>query len=307
MRRRDFIMLLGSTAAAWPLTTRAQQSALPVIGFLNSESREVSAIRLRGFHQGLSEAGYVEGRNVVVEYRWADGQYERLPALATDLARRQMTLIAANGPAALPAKAATNTIPTVFFVGGDPVAMGLVVSQDRPGGNLTGVMLANSEPKPYLVNPSDAAAAANTDSLKAAADHLGWRLQVLRTSTDAELDAAFEAIGRLRPGGLMIASHPFVLSRIDQLGALILRQAAPAISQYRELAAAGALISYGPSPIDGYRLLGLYSGRILKGEKTAELPVMQPRFELTVNLKTAKALGLTVPPSLLARADEVIE
>ena len=322
MRRREFITLLGGAAAAWPLGAQAQQGAVPVIGFLNSESREVSAIRLHGFHQGLSETGYVEGQNAAVEYRWADGQYERLPALATDLVRRQVTVIAANGPAALPAKAATTTIPTVFFVGGDPVAMGLVVSQDRPGGNLTGVMLVNSEPKrlellhelapgvnvvAFLVNPSDAAAAANTNSLQAAADRLGLRLQVLHASTDGELDTAFEAIARLRPGALMIASHPFFLSRIDQLAALIVRHAVPAISQYRELAASGGLISYGPSPTDGYRLLGLYSGRVLKGEKPANLPVVQPRSDLAINLKNAKALGIDVPPSLLARADEVIE
>jgi len=295
-----------------------------VIGFLNSESRDTSTVRLRGFHQGLNESGYVEGQNVAVEYRWADGYYDRLPAMAADLIRRNVDVIAANGPAALPAKSATTTIPTVFFTGGDPIALGLVASRNRPGGNLSGVMLLNSEVEAkrlellhelvpaaseiaFLVNPTDADAATNTSSVQAAAGRLGIRLHVLHASTERDLDTLAAGIAQLRAGGLMIASHPLFLNQSDRLAALTVRSAVPTISQYRQLVTAGGLISYGANPTDGYRLVGLYSGRILMGEKPAELPVVQPRFELAINLKTAKALGITVPLSLRGRADDVIE
>ena len=323
IRRREFITLLGG-AAAWPLAAGAQKSALPVIGFLNSESRDTSTVRLRGFHQGLNESGYVEGQNVVVEYRWADGYYDRLPAMAADLIRRNVDVIAANGPAALPAKSATTTIPTVFFTGGDPIALGLVASRNRPGGNRTGVMLLNSEVESkrlellhelvpvaseiaFLVNPTDADTATNTSSVQAVARRLGIRLHVLHASAERDLDTVAAAIAQSRIGGLMIASHPFFLNQIDRLAALTVSSAVPAISQYRQFVTAGSLISYGANPTDGYRLVGVYSGRILMGENPADLPVLQPKFELTINLKAAKALGLTVPTSLLARADEVIE
>jgi len=319
IRRREFITLLGG-AAAWPLAAGAQKSALPVIGFLNSESRDTSTVRLRGFHLGLNESGYVEGQNVVVEYRWADGYYDRLPAMAADLIRRNVDVIAANGPAALPAKSATTTISTVFFTGGDPIALGLVASRNRPGGNRTGVMLLNSEVESilhelvpvaseiaFLVNPTDADTATNTSSLQAAARRLGIRLHVLHASAERDLDTVAAAIAQSPIGGLMIASHPFFLNQIDRLAALTVSSAVPAISQYRQFVTAGSLISYGANPTDGYRLVGVYSGRILRGEKPADLPVIQPKFELTINVKAAKALGLTVPSTLRAIADEIIE
>ena len=324
LRRREFIAGLGGTAATWPLAARGQPSAMPVIGFLNSESRDASTVRLRGFHQGLNESGYVEGQNVVVEYRWADGHYDRLPAMAADLVRRNVNVIAANGPAALPAKSATTSIPTVFFTGGDPIALGLVASRNRPDGNLTGVMLLNSEVESkrlellhelvpaaseiaFLVNPSDADAATNTSSLQAAAGRLGILLHVLHASTERDFDTVAAAIAQSRAGGLLIASHPFFLNQIDRLAALTVRSAVPAISQYRQFVTAGSLISYGANPVDGYRLVGVYSGRILMGKKPADLPVVQPKFELVINLKTAKALGLTLPPGIRAIATEVIE
>jgi ABC-type uncharacterized transport system substrate-binding protein len=325
IERREFIALL-SGAAAWPLAARAQQPATPVIGFLNSETPEVSAIRLRGFRQGLSEAGYVEGQNLAIEYRWGDGHYDRLPALATDLVRRRVDLITATGAVAsvLGAKAATTTIPIVFFTGSDPVAIGLVASRDLPGGNLTGVINLNREVEPkrlelvhellpgtaviaYLVTPTDPDAVTNTKNLEAAAAPLGLRLDVLHAAAERDLDIVFATLAQLRVGGLVIASHPFFFSRIDQIAALTVRHAIPATTQYREFAAAGGLMSYGVSVAESYRLVGAYSAQILKGDKPGELPVQQARPELVFNLKTAKALGLSIPPTLLALADEVIE
>jgi putative tryptophan/tyrosine transport system substrate-binding protein len=323
MRRREFIAGLGGVVA-WSLSGRAQQRAVPVIGFLNSESPDVSAIRLRGFHQGLREAGYVERQNVVIEYGWANGQYDRLPLLAGDMVRRRVAVIAANAPATLLAKSATTTIPTIFITGGDPVAAGLVASRDLPGGNLTGVMVINSEAEPkrlellhelapaatgiaVLVYPSDPDAATNTKNLIEAAGPLGLQLHFLNTATEHDLDAAFATIPQLRVGGLLITSHPFFLGRIDKLAAFVVRHVMPAISQYREFTAAGGLASHGVEAVDVYRLLGVYTGRILKGERPADLPVVQPTSKLVINLKTARALGLPIPPNLLAIADEVIE
>jgi len=322
MRRREFTAGLGGMAVAWPLVARAQQPVMPVIGFLNSESRDTSSVRLRGFHQGLNETGYFDGQNLLVEYRWADGRYDRLPAMAADLVRRNVDVIAANAPAALPAKAATTAIPTVFLTGGDPVAIGLVASRNRPGGNLTGVMALNSDSKrlellhelvpdasnlAFVVNPADADAATNTSSVQATAARLGIRLHVLDAGTERDFDTVATAIAQSRASGLIISSHPFFLSQIDRLVALTIRSAVPAISQYRELVTAGGLISYGTSSTDGYRLVGVYSGRILMGETPADLPVAQPRFELTINLRTAKALGLDVPSRVLLDADQVFE
>ena len=325
MRRREFITLLGG-AVAWPLGARAQQS-MPVAGFLNSESSNLFAYLVHAFHQGLSNSGYIEGGNVAIEYRWADGQYDRLPALVDDLIRRQVTVIAANSPApVLAAKAATTTIPIVFATGYDPVAAGLVASLARPGGNLTGVTTLTAEVGPkrvellhelvptatsiaLLVNPA-AVPMAETISrdLRAAARTLGLTFHVLHASTVRDFDTVFATLARLRPGGLVIGSDPFFNSQSEQLAALAIRHAVPVIYQYREFAAAGGLMSYGGSLKNMYRQVGVYTGRIIKGEKPADLPVHQTTtVELIINLKTAKALGITVPLPLLARADEVIE
>jgi putative ABC transport system substrate-binding protein len=326
MRRRDFITLLGGTALASPLAARAQQRPLPVIGYLNGESPELRAGELRAFRQGLSEQGYVEGRNVAVEFRWAEGQRDRLPGMAADLVRRQVAVILAGGtPPALAAKAATSRIPILFDTGGDPVELGLVASFNRPGGNLTGVTALNVEIGPkrlellhelvptariiaLLVNPTNPNGAALAREVQAAAGTLGLELHVLNASTERDFDPAFATLAQVQAGGLIIATDGYFLGQSEQLAAQALRQRVPAVFAYHEFAAAGGLMSYGGSITDQYRLLGVYAGRILKGESPADLPVQQAtKIELIINMKTARSLGLTVPLPLLGRADEVIE
>jgi len=328
MRRREFITLIGGAAVAWPLAVRAQQPAMPVVGFLSNASPDLYANRLRPFRQGLKEAGYVEGQNVAIEYRWAEGQNNRLPTLAAELVHRQVTVIVAGGgtPTAVAAKAATATIPIVFAVSSDPVKIGLVASLNRPGGNLTGVTSLNLEVGPkrlellreliptatiiaVLVNPTNPNLAEPfTRVMKAAASTLGLQLHVLQASTDRDFDKVFAALVQLRAGALVINNDAFFLSRIEQLAALTVRHAVPTISAYREFTAAGGLMSYGGSLTDAYRLTGVYAGRILKGDRPADLPIQQAtKVELYINQKTAKALGLTVPQALLSRADDVIE
>ncbi|HUL89135.1 MAG TPA: ABC transporter substrate-binding protein [Pseudolabrys sp.] len=327
MRRREFITLLGNAAVAWPLAARAQQ-AMPVIGFLGSSSPDLYAAPLRSFRQGLAETGYVEGRNVAIDFRWADGQNDRLPVLAADLVRRQVNVIVAPGstPAALAAKAATATIPIVFQVGIDPVAAGLVTGLARPGGNITGITNINTElvskrlellrelvPKAttvaLLVNPTSPQIAESVSKdLQSTARTLGLQLHILQASSERDFDAVFATLAHLRVGALVIAPDAFFISRSEQLGSLTAHHAVPAITQFREFAAAGGLMSYGGSFSEPVRQVGIYTGRILKGEKPANLPVQQPmKVELVINLKTAKALGVTVPQSVLNRADEVIE
>jgi ABC-type uncharacterized transport system substrate-binding protein len=326
IRRRDFVILLGG-AAAWPLATRAQQPVIPVIGFLGSTSPEAYARRLRAFHQALKETGYVEGQNVEVEYRWAEGQYDRLPALAADLIRRQVAvIITAGAQATLAVKAATTTIPIVFSIATDPVAEGFVASLNRPGGNLTGVTSLNIEVGPkrlellhevvpsatsmaLLVNPTNTSIAEPfSRPLQAAARVLGLQLHVLHASSEREIEAAFATLVKLRAGGLVIMPDQLFLARSEQLATLTIRHAVPSVHLFREFAAAGGLMSYGSDEREYYRLVGIYIGRILAGEKPSDLPVQQvTKVELIINLKTAMALGLTIPLPLLARADEVIE
>jgi putative ABC transport system substrate-binding protein len=328
MRRREFISLLGGGAAAWPLAARAQQPAMPVIGFLGGASPDRWVGRLRAFHQGLSETGYVVGRNLAIEYRWAEGQNDRLPSLAAELVGRQVSVIAAPGsvPAALAAKAATTTIPIVFEIASDPVELGLVASLPRPGGNITGVTSLNAQVGPkrlellhelvptatvvgLLVNPTNPnEAEPTTKNLQAAARSLGLEMHVLHASAEGDFDAAFATIIQLQAGALAIGTDPLFTSRLEQLAALTVRHAVPTVYQFREFTAAGGLMSYGGSLTDTFRAAGVYTGRILKGDKPADLPVQQTtKVELFLNLKTAKALGLTVPIPLLGRADEVIE
>jgi putative tryptophan/tyrosine transport system substrate-binding protein len=327
MRRREFITLLGGAAAAWPLAARAQQSTMSVIGFLNGALPEGYAPFVAAFRQGLKEAGYVEGQNVTIEYRWAEAQYDRLPSLAADLVQQKVTVIAATStPAALAAKAATSTVPIVFTTGGDPIKLGLVASLNRPGGNVTGTVHFSVEVGPkrlelarelfpgattfaLLVNPANPLAATVSKDLQAVADTLGVRLHVLHASTEADFEAAFATAAQL-PAAALVISTPDSLfnSHAAQLGALALRHSVPAIFQLREFAAAGGLMSYGGDARDTYRLAGVSTGRILKGAKPADLPVVQAsKFELILNLKTARALGITVPLPLSGRADEVIE
>jgi putative ABC transport system substrate-binding protein len=325
MNRRELLVFLGGVAGAWPLAAKAQQKAMPVVGFLGSGSPGQYAPFVTAFHQGLSESGYVEGRNLTVEYRWAEGHYDRLPALAADLVGRNVDLIAALGgtPPALAAKNATSTIPIVFNVG-DPVERDLVASLARPGGNLTGVssldeltakrveLLSELVPQAkviaLLANPSNSTAERTIRDVQEAARAKAVQLHVLKAGTESEIDAAFATLVQLHAGALAIPSDAFLNSRRGQIVALASRHAIPAISNWREFAVAGGLISYGASLTALYRQVGVYAGKILKGAKPADLPVQQPtKFELVINLKTAKALGLTVPQSLLARADEVIE
>jgi putative tryptophan/tyrosine transport system substrate-binding protein len=326
MRRREFITLIGG-AVAWPLSARAQQPAMPVVGILGTGSPLSDAFRVAAVRQGLIEAGYVEGRNVTFEYHWAEDHYERLPVLAAELVRREVAVIVAIGgiTTAVAAKSATSTIPIVFEMGGDPVKQGLVASLARPGGNVTGVsiligtliaklfeVLHETVPKTvliaFLVNPTNADAEIQTKNALAAAKSVGQKLLVVQAHTDSELEAAFVTLGQQRAGALVVGAEPFFISRRDKLVELAARQKVPAIYALREFAAAGGLMSYGTSITEALRIVGLYAGRILKGEKPADLPVQQStKVELVINLKTVKALGLTVPPQIVARADEVIE
>jgi putative tryptophan/tyrosine transport system substrate-binding protein len=325
VRRRHFIALLGG-AAAWPLAARAQQPTMPVVGFLSTLSpSNMAANVMKEFPQGLKEAGFVEDQNVKIEYRWAEGHYDRLPPLAADLVRRQVAVIAATGgePSPQVVKAATQTIPIVFMANGDPVAAGLVASLNRPGGNLTGVtifgmmavgkrleLLRQLMPKAgtigYLMNPDNPNQ--ELDNVQAAARSLGQQILVLNADGGREIDTAFATIAQQRVAALLVASDPLFFDRRDQLIALAARQAIPAIYYLRAFCQAGGLLSYGNNLTDMYRQVGTYTGRILNGERPADLPVMQStKFELIINFKTAKALGLEVPPTLLALADEVIE
>jgi putative ABC transport system substrate-binding protein len=326
LRRREFISLLGGAAAAWPLAAPAQQPAMPVIGFLSSTSADPVAYLIAAFRQGLSEAGYVEGRNVAIEYRWAEGQYDRLPAMVGELLRRDVAVIAALGtPSALAAKTATTMIPIVFGVSEDPVKLGLVASIARPGGNATGVSYLLSElgakqlgllrelvPAAsrfgLLVNPNNENAEAITSDLKAAAATIGVEIDVVRATDSRGIEEAFVALIRNKVHALVVGTDPFFYNRRVQLATLATRHALPTIYNVRAYAEAGGLMSYGTSLTEAYRQMGVYTARILKGEKPIDLPVVQStKFDFVINLPTARALGLTIPPMLLARADEVIE
>ena len=326
MRRRDFIKVIGGGVAAWPLAARAQQSTMPVVGFVNIGSAEGYAPQVSAFLKGLTEAGYVDGQNVAIEYRWANGQYDRLAALVDDLVRRRVSVIAATStPANLVAKAATTTIPIVFTTGGDPVQLGLVASLGRPGGNVTGVTNVTVEVAPkrlelahelvpqasvfgLLINPENPLAENVKRDSQAAALKLGLQLNVQHATTDAELDRAFTAFREMQVGAVVIGTDGFFNDHVEHLAALAIRNSVPAVYQYHQFVAAGGLASYGGSILNSYRLAGGYVGRILKGEKPADLPVQQAsKIELLLNLKTAKTLGITVPQSVQNRADEVIE
>jgi putative ABC transport system substrate-binding protein len=327
MQRREFITLLGG-AAAWPFSARAQQPTVPVIGWLAAETREAQDLDFRvvAFRQSLKEAGYIEGQNLTIEYRWAEGQHDHLPALAADLVRRQVTVIATPGnAAALAAKTATSTIPILFQLASDPVQLGLVASLNRPGGNVTGVTSLNLEVGPknlehmhelvpnavvigMLVNPNNPDAEIQSRDAQAAARKLGVELHTVPARTESDFDAVFASLVKLRAGALVVGPDTFFTMQSRQLGALTRHRAVPAIAPYREFAMAGGLMSYGTNITDMYRQLGVYTSRILKGEKPADLPVQQAvKLELVINLKTAKALGLDVPMSMLMRVDEVIE
>jgi putative ABC transport system substrate-binding protein len=327
MRRRQFMALLGGAAAAWPLAVRAQQGAMPVIGFMSARSPEDSADGLEAFRRGLKEGGFTEGENVAIEFRWARGDYSRLPALAADLVGRQVAVIVAAGgePSGLAAKAATTTIPIVFGIGGDPVKAGLVDSFSRPGGNVTGVTLLTSlmEPKRLgllrdlvpgvaligvLINPEFPPAALQLQQVEEAARGIGQRIVITKASNDDALEAAFRSLVQEGAGALLVTAAPYFDTRRDRIIAFAARQRLPAIYQFREYAIAGGLLSYGVSIAEGYRQYGIYAARILKGANPAELPVHQPtKFELVINSKTATALGLKISDNLLTLADEVIE
>jgi ABC-type uncharacterized transport system substrate-binding protein len=325
MRRRDFFGVLGGAAVAWPLAARAQQSALPVVGLLEPTSPEAFADRLRAFRQGLRDTGYVEGENVAIEYRWAENQSDRLPALADELVRRKVAVIVAVAGAAFAAKAATTTIPIVFIAGEDPVKLGLVASLARPGGNLTGINQFNDELAAkrlgllrelvpgvtrvaVLLDPAVTTTETTLRDVEAAARAIGVQIQVFNASNSHEINGAFATFLRERPDALFVGIGPFFTSRRVQLAILAARHLIPMASGVRAIAEAGGLMSYGSDILDARRQVGVYVGRILKGAKPADLPVVQAsKFELVINLQTARALGLTVPPTLLARADEVIE
>ena len=322
MQRREFTTLLGGAAAAWPLAARAQQ--LPVVGLLSSRSSATDAPLIAIIRQSLSEMAFVEGRNVAIDYRWAEGQYDRLPGLAADLVRRQVSVIVTIGgdPSALAAKAATATIPIVF-IGSDPVRSGLVANLHRPGGNITGAspflddlgpkrlelvreLRPNAAMVAMLVNPN--LATVETDDIQVAARNVGQQIKILKASSIRDIDTAFTRLAQTRADALLVATDPLFHARAAQLVVLAARHAIPTVYFRREFAAVGGLMSYGSNTEEAYRVLGVYTGRILKGEKPGDLPIQRPtKFELVINLKTAKALGLDVPPTLLARADEVIE
>ena len=324
MKRREFVILLGGSAV-WSLAAHAQPSAVPVIGFLNSQSPDGFTERVRGVRQGLKETGHVEGETVTIEHHWADGQYDRLPALAADLVHRQVTVIVANGPAAAVAKAATTTIPIVFLVNQDPVRLGLVNSLARPGGNATGVnffvgelvakqlsLLRELVPGALriavLINPSDYASASATADVESAAHAMGLQARIFNASHSREIVDAFTTIAKDRREALLVGPNPYFVVRRSQLVTLAARHAIPTSYNVRDYVEAGGLMSYGTNAVDAYRQLGVYAGRILKGAKPADLPVVQSsKFEFVVNLATAMMLGIVVPPTLLARADEVIE
>ncbi len=328
MRRRDFITTVSGIAASWPLAARSQPRAIPVIGYLGAQSPELWASRVRAFRQGLNETGYSEGQNVAIEYRWAEGHYDRYPAFVADFIARDVTLIVVAGstPGIVAAKAATVTIPIVFLTAADPVQAGFVSSLNRPGGNLTGVTALSLEVAPkqlellheivptvkvvgLLLNPTNSVLAeVQSKGMPEMARRLGLELHILHAREEGEFDSVFASLVQLRAGGVVIGGETLFTTGSKHLAALAIRHAMPAIYQFREFAAAGGLISYGASLLDAHRLTGVYAGQILKGERPADFPVQEvTKLELVINLKTAKALGLTIPQSLLATADEVIE